>query len=369
MEQSACSGSILVCSHGFRRCTVIVGASVNEEIACQNGQVTEGEEEIISGEKNVIREMTSFSLNPGVEDFEITTFSGKKIRVCGNNVQRIPAGSSLNTAFVLKELSVDSVAVIAPIGTGKTGESLALAMQAKGFETLLCRREGTARTLNIRHLNGESTLFLEKPPYTVGSDTQAIIQQAQPRIVMATGVKSMDMLLVQELFKKTGVIKIFNPSSELLADAKLRNEWQSLVAGSDLLQVNLIEAGKILGRKFDKAEDIFEIADLGANITIVTMREKGAILLEQGKKAPITQAGFPVVSKDESGTGDAHLAAFVYYHYLNMRNAPIEICLAMASWIASEKAASIGPWSGIPTKEARRVKLFEIWPEGRKETK
>ncbi|MDP3244486.1 MAG: carbohydrate kinase family protein [bacterium] len=370
MEQStACAGSVLACSHGFIRCPVIVAASVNEEMACPDGQVIEGEEEFVWGEKNIVLGMNSFSLKPGEEVFEITAFSGRKIKFCGINVQRIPAGSSLNTAFVLKELDVDSVAVLAPIGTGRTGESLALAMQAKGFETLLCHREGTARTLNIRHANGDSTLFLEKPPYTVGQDTRAILQQARPRIVIGTGVKSMDMPLIQELFNRQGVIKVFNPSSELIVDAELRERWQALVAEADLLQVNLVEASKILGRKFDKAGDIFEISKLGANITIVTMREKGAILLEKGSKEPIVQPGFPVSSKDSSGAGDAHLAAFVYYRYLNERHAPVAVCFTMAGWLASGKAASFGPWSGIAKKEKRRAKLFEFWPEGNKEAK
>jgi sugar/nucleoside kinase (ribokinase family) len=364
-----CHDGLLTFTRGVEKCLVAVGPSVNEEISAVAKLPAPDADgfDFSVGRKAVVRSIERYPSGEGDETFEITSEGGDKITIAvkAETSRRFPAGSSINIAFTLNSLGISDIGVVAPIGTGKTGKFLERAMLERKLKLLLFERQGTALSLSIRDPStGESTVFCEKPPYKISEDILNRLRTFTPRVVFAASVKPMDLETVGAVFDGTQIC-VFMPNSELIRSQLHRQDLMSLISRSSIVQMNDDEAEGLLGGQFNAEnahERIKEFESYSQNIIIVTLGKYGAIMLEKGG-VPVLQPAFPVEAKDQTGAGDIHLAAFVYYYCLRGKKPPIEVCLRMAGWIAARKVANIGPWSGIPSREERKAKLLEWWKD------
>lgn len=370
MTPENCGSGLVAYTRRVEDSLVLVGPSVNKEIsgvAELPAPDPDGFYFLVGG-KNVVQSIDRSSFGEeGDERVEITSEGGEKITVImkAGSYLRFPAGSSINMAFGFHYLGISDIGIVGPIGTGKTGNFLERAMIDRGLKLFLPPRQGTALTLTVRDpVTKRSTSFCEKPPYQVSEGILSELRRFNSRVAFATSVRPIDLMLANAILENAPT-KVFVPNPDLIGSQLHRQDLTDLLSHSTIVQMNNDEAGALLGGGFNAEnalERVKEFKAYGQNIIIVTLGEYGSVMFEKDG-IPVLQPAFKVEARDQTGAGDIHLAAFVYYYCLRPQRPPINVCLAMAGWIAARKVATVGPWSGIPPKEERQAKLQELWPD------
>lgn len=354
-------------SEGFFKTQVLVGASANIELsgsADVNGHVKRGV-------KYTVTDLDEHTGKPGTQTFVIRLEDGHSVEVTMQTPEKLPAGGSINVAFVLQQLGVNGLGVIAPMGIGNGQQYLLGSLLARGVEHFIVQSDGgTARTLTVRDSKtGQSTLFCHKPEYRLSDSSVEVLQGVKPKVLILTSVKPADIRLVESLFENNardhgdGIIRHVNafvPNMSLIrstySSEENRLRLRRLIENTSLMQINELEAGVLLGKTFDNTEDdMYKLSDLGATVTVVTLGEKGAVAISNDGTY-IRQPAYQVHVVDTSGAGDTHLATLMYCHVLRQPRLSLEKSLMVAAWVASKKVTQIGPWSGVPKHE--EIELF-----------
>lgn len=354
---------------GITRARVIIGCSANIEVTAEAHLLPEALPGCTLGEKNTVRNVTIHRAVAGGEegtcDCEVVLADGRKFSLQLSHVrQGGAAGSSINIAFVLAQLGYSDVGVIAPVGRGRHSNAIQLALRQRNVEHGLFSAEGTAFALSVQDpASGISTIFCEKPPYETTRALVEAFSQFSPQIFVATGVKPIDVSLIEAAFAlMRSKCRVFSPHVELIRDRNMRRRLICLVKQSYLVHMNEQEAALFLGKdpKDSLTEaDLKAIADCGARISVVTLGAAGSFAIAAHGEI-FRCDGFPAEVKATCGAGDTHLATLLYYLWLGPVVRSFNEALAMASWVASRKMAHVGPWSGIPTLGEQTAKLKEL---------
>lgn len=340
--------------------SVLVGCSANLEMRVEAELARSDFPNEAMGQKHIVRQLTVTPTLSGGYECEILMPGDRTVRLSAHTGHvAVPAGSSVNTAFVLKKLGFWDVGVIAPIGRGRQGRSLKLALESEGIRFGLFPSDGTAFTLSVYDAGSDkTTLFCEKRPYGCTPGFVTELARFRPKLFVATSVKPGDLSLVEALFRRLPqeVIRVFVPHPELLKHPNLRGRLCALIAQANLVQINEREACLLMDKDAFVPDDIFRVAELGARRTVVTFGALGAAAVSDGQM--YRQEPFGVDAKDTSGAGDAHLTALLYHLWLQEEwSTDLSHALRFAGWVAASKVAHIGPWSGIPAQEERVRKL------------
>lgn len=343
---------------------VVVMPSVNMEVTGTDGCLPH-HDGIVPGKKQQVHTIVKFpGDDPNQLGFRVKmTGERDEVPVSGyiTNPSYLTAGGAVNVAFVLRLLGYESVCVAGPVGSGRDGMSVAQSLEHRGVRSLLWEGRGTRLTLTLRNHNGESTLLCEQPQYNTDQRLLDMLRECTfPRIVVAAGVKPMDLEVVEAMFGRRDVeVRIFAPHETLLEAADLRSRVAALAAQADLMQINDIEAKAFLGRPCFEPRMVREVASLGAETTVVTMGKRGAVAAVRGRSRHILQGVIHVDHpQDTSGLGDAHLAVLVYCMWIRSIGRPsLTHCLRAAAWVAARKLGKIGPTSGIPTVQELETRL------------
>lgn len=311
------------------------------------------------GRKNLVKSIETYRPDMDRVSFQVTLLGGEILTFEASDEREVSAGSSINVAMALQQWGI-KVGVFAPIGTGHGGRSLTLAMDAKKVPALLFTgMADTPRTLTVNPLDGgESTLFLVKPPYCVPPPVLDAVLSLNPKVTVATGVKSHDLDLIVPVFRKTGeVFRAFTPSNELLVTSRdnehVRKVLLELVDSTTLLQVNRDEAALLFGLDETSQVTRESVRRFGQEhmipYLVVTLGGKGAWLYEDTMEEVIHQEALRF-SEDvyTSGPGDAHLAALIYALIFLTERDP-KVSLEVAAFVAGHKCQHVGPWSGLPS--------------------
>lgn len=317
------------------------------------------------GDKNLVASISdTFDPETGKQIFRVTFRSEHVLEKAVEPGHWGPAGSSFNVAMALRMWGVHKPAVFAPIGAGPGGDSLKLTFQRDGLlPALFESHAGTPRTLTIRDSRGQSTLLCRKVEYLVARSVWDWVAHAgRHKMVIATGVKPMDMPLVNQVyFHQERATRVLTPHKELIKDEALRLALLNLFRRTHLLQVNSHEASLLLEEEVTLANAESAAVRLrelsgGAALVIITLGAEGAVL--STPDGVLHQEIFPVEVLDPSGGGDAHLAAFIYCHFkLKLKFAP---SLRVAAWVASRVISKVGPWVGLPTGGQLHDKMVEL---------
>lgn len=94
----------------------------------------------------------------------------------------------------------------------------------------------------------------------------------------------------------------------------------------------------------------YRLADLGPQVTAVTLGVHGSVALAEG--TIIRQPAYPVDTVDTTGCGDVFHAGFIYGL---LHQWPVRQSLDFASWAAAQVSRTMGGRAGIPPKAA--------WPQ------
>lgn len=338
----------------------LVGPSVNLEFTVS--AVLPDSPLYIKGEKNQASRVTPYTDRDGKPAFAVDTLSGESFCVVANESQTLPAGSSINIGVVMRKLGAVAVTVFAPIGRGDGGRSVRRSMEEFGIKTAFFTGvNGTPRTLTVRDPNGlGSTLFCAKSGYSVDPEVVDRLKILTPQVLVFSSVKPSDLHLVEELYRAHRMApKVLIPHADLLR-VEYRSRLLALIRDADILQVNDIEAGLLLGLKF-RTRHMKKLAALGARLTVVTMGARGSVAKEIGERRVIKTGAELVAVEDSSGAGDTHLASLVYYRYLRQEGSlSTHDCLRMAGWIAGQKVRHIGSWQGIPSRDQCEEKVRSL---------
>ncbi len=341
-------------SSSFRGCRAVCGPSVNVEITVQVA------DELPSGNfkrgKNRVAKIEHFVDTGQNVFYGVHLLDGSVIEIpVSGSAKETPAGSSMNVAMALRHWG-ENVGVFAPTGPGEGAASIRLSLERAGVNLALFNgMKNTPRTLTVREPGGGSTLFMVKPPYTLPEGVLAELCSCNPTVVVATGVKVLDLPVVAPMFlKKLGRYRALTPGPDLIGHEPSRLTLLALCACTDVLQVNEEEALRFLGSSDSEvqARHVGELQQLTqAAMVVVTLSSRGAFFYDSNRPREVVFQPGSGPAVDSSGAGDAHLSGLVWGMFLRDRPSYPRNALYLARCVAGLKCQHVGPWSGLPTRQ------------------
>ena len=222
-------------------------------------------------------------------------------------------GKGINVSRVLSELDVKSVAT--GFIAGFTGKALKEEMQKFGIETLFTELPDGFSRINIKIKSGEETEINGQGPAVseeylnkfLGS--LSVLKNGDVLILAGSVPKSVpDNIyeIIMEKFSGNGIKFVVDASGELLKKVLSLKPY--------LIKPNHIELGEIFGVEIntpDEAEIYArKLQDMGAENVIVSMAEKGALLIDEKGESHFCEALKGEVI-NSVGAGDSMLAGFL----------------------------------------------------------
>ena len=222
-------------------------------------------------------------------------------------------GKGINVSRVLSELDIKSVAT--GFIAGFTGKALKEEMQSLGIETLFTELPDGFSRINIKIKSGEETEINGQGP-TVSEeylnkflDSLSVLKEGDALILAGSVPKSVpDNIyeIIMERFSDKGIKFVVDASGELLKKVLPLKPY--------LIKPNHIELGEIFGVEINTPEtaEIYarKMQSMGAENVIVSMAEKGALLLDENGESHFCKALEGEVI-NSVGAGDSMLAGFL----------------------------------------------------------
>jgi len=311
------------------------------------------------GRKNDVRHIVSRPAAGGKETvFTISPVAGEDLVLTADRAaaDTFVAGSAWNWARALSSLGATSIGVSGPVASVSDKRMFIDEARRRSFTPHLFCGGAMATTLNVRDPAGRgSTLFCVREPYRVPVTVRAELLSARAKILLLGSLRPHDLELAQMIVGAGNADEVVIVANEELLSAAYWPMLGNLLTRATVFQMNHVEAERLVGGPLNR-DRIRGLNRLGPKIVIVTLDKDGTVLVERGQE-PIFQPSFPVRQVDDCGAGDAHLAAFVYYHLLHPVLLPLSVCLKMAVWIAGRTVEHVGPVNGIPGQEEREAQL------------
>lgn len=222
-------------------------------------------------------------------------------------------GKGINVSRVLSELDIKSVAT--GFIAGFTGKALKEEMQNFGIETLFTELPDGFSRINIKIKSGEETEINGQGP-TVSEeyldkflDSLSVLKEGDVLVLAGSVPKSVpDNIyeIIMERFSGKGIKFVVDASGELLKKVLPLKPY--------LIKPNHIELGEIFGIEIntpDEAEIYAKkLQDMGALNVIVSMAEKGALLIDENGESHFCDALKGEVI-NSVGAGDSMLSGFL----------------------------------------------------------
>lgn len=222
-------------------------------------------------------------------------------------------GKGINVSRVLSELDIKSVAT--GFIAGFTGKALKEEMQNLGIETLFTELPDGFSRINIKIKSGEETEINGQGP-TVSEeyldkflDSLSVLKNGDVLVLAGSVPKSVpDNIyeIIMERFSDKGIKFVVDASGELFKKVLPLKPY--------LIKPNHIELGEIFGVEIntpDEAEIYArKLQDMGALNVIVSMAEKGTLLLDENGESHFCEALEGEVI-NSVGAGDSMLSGFL----------------------------------------------------------
>lgn len=222
-------------------------------------------------------------------------------------------GKGINVSRVLSELDIKSVAT--GFIAGFTGKALKEEMQNLGIETLFTELPHGFSRINIKIKSGEETEINGQGP-TVSEEyldkflgSLSVLKNGDVLVLAGSVPKSVPdnvYEIIMERFSDKGIKFVVDASGELLKKVLPLKPY--------LIKPNHIELGEIFGVEIntpDEAEIYArKLQDMGALNVIVSMAEKGALLIDENGESHFCDALKGEVI-NSVGAGDSMLAGFL----------------------------------------------------------
>ncbi len=253
------------------------------------------------------------TLNPAV-DYVVHTGAMQLGLVNRTSAEEIYiGGKGINVSFVLKELGIPSRAL--GFVAGFTGDAIEKGVQEKGIESDFVHLESGFSRINLKIRSAEETELNGQGPLI---SEAALAELFQKLDCLEDG----DTLVLAGSVPNTLPPDVYERILCRIADRKIRTAVDA--SGELLLRVlrykpflikpNHHELAELFGTSLHSLEDIAKYAmklkEMGAQNVLVSMAEKGALLVDENAALHVCGAYRGTV-KNSVGAGDSMLAGFL----------------------------------------------------------
>ncbi len=222
-------------------------------------------------------------------------------------------GKGINVSLILRELSVDSVAM--GFLAGFTGEALEREIAARGIGTDFVRLSSGLTRINVKIRSDTETDVNGEGPTVLPEDVEALYEKLNcletGDILVLAG--SIPATLPSELYEQIleriserGILVTVDATGELLL--------RTLKYKPFLIKPNREELSELLGVAVESQEDALRYAKqlqaMGARNVLVSMGGDGAVLLDEHGKRHVEDV-FCGEVKNTVGAGDSMVAGFL----------------------------------------------------------
>lgn len=222
-------------------------------------------------------------------------------------------GKGINVSFVLKELGFSSKAL--GFIAGFTGDAIEKGVQEKGIETDFVKLEKGFSRINFKIKSGEETELNGKGPEIKGCNVESLFNKLDTMesgdVLVLAG--SIPACLPDDIYEKI-LEKLSDKNIKSIVDATGELLLNVLPFRPYLIKPNNFELAEMFDTELKTNDDIIKYAralkNMGAQNVLVSMAEKGAILVDEKDEVHI----YPVCKgevKNSVGAGDSMLAGFL----------------------------------------------------------
>lgn len=249
-------------------------------------------------------------------------------------------GKGINVSLVLNELGVKSKAL--GFIAGFTGEAIENGIRKMGTDTDFIRLESGFSRINIKIKSGEETELNAQGPYIDKTAVNSLFMKLK-------SLKDGDTLVLAGSIPKSLPDDIYEKILGFLADRKIKtvvDAEKNLLKNTlkykpFLIKPNNFELEQLFGEKMENDEEIVSAAlklqQMGALNVLVSMGERGAILVDENKEV---HKALPICGmvKNSVGAGDSMIAGFL----AGMENGDYEYALRLGNSAGAATAFSSG---------------------------
>lgn len=222
-------------------------------------------------------------------------------------------GKGINVSLILNELGFRSKTL--GFIAGFTGDAIEKGVREKGVETDFVRLEKGLCRINIKIKSDEETELNGLGPEIKEKDLQSLYEKLDMMndgdVLVLAG--SIPLGLTDDIYEKI-LERLGGKNIKVAVDATGKLLLNVLPFKPYLIKPNDIELGEMFGVQLGGNEDIIKYArklrDMGARNVLVSMAEKGAILVDENDGVHICPVCKGKV-KNSVGAGDSMLAGFL----------------------------------------------------------
>lgn len=226
----------------------------------------------------------------------------------------LPGGKGINVSQVLSNLGMDNMAL--GIVGGFTGDYLVKLLKEKNVDEDLIFQDDILTRINVKVRSGSETAINGQGPNICEETKNKLLDQFKnlndgDYLVLAGKIPpSMPSDFYLEIMKL-----IQHKDVEVVVDAEREQLKESLSYGPFLIKPNEEELGSVFNVEINSDSDVIhyakELQKLGARNVLVSLGEKGAILVTEGNK--VYSGNSPKGKLVNSvGAGDSMVAGFLY---------------------------------------------------------
>jgi ribokinase len=267
----------------------------------------------------------------------------------GEDLQMIPGGKGANQAAAVAKLGVD-VAMVGRVGNDIFGQKLIEGLSTTGVNTDCVFTElnsisGTA--LIIVDQNGQNSIVVSPGANAKVSQADILANEwllSQSKILLLQFEIPIDVVnYAVEIAVKHNIRVILNP-------APASKISKGLFSNIDIVIPNEIEASHLTGVKvvdLKTAETAARVLlDLGVRAVVVTLGDKGALLVSPAEKLYLPARKVPVI--DTTAAGDAFVGGLAA---ALIQGFPLEESVGYATCAGAIAVTRFGAQTSLPTKE------------------
>lgn len=249
-------------------------------------------------------------------------------------------GKGINVSVILNRLGVKSVAM--GFAAGFTGDAILSELENCGVETDFVMLEKGISRINVKVKAGDETELNGIGPDISEKETAELFKKLEnlcegDTLVLAGSVpKSLPKDIyctIMERIKDKNVRFVVDAEGELLLNTLKYKPF--------LIKPNHHELGGFFGKKLEDTDEIIlyakKLKEMGAENVLVSMAEKGAVLIDEKGDSEFCPA-FKGEVKNSVGAGDSMIAGFL----AGIEKGDFSYALKLGSAAGSATAFSVG---------------------------
>ena len=248
----------------------------------------------------------------------------------------LPGGKGTNVSIVLKNLGISSTAL--GFVAGFTGDEIVRELEETGIHTDFVKmKEGISR-INLKlssidgtEINGQGP-DIPKEQLDMLMERLMVLKEGDILVLAGSIPATMPSDIYEQIMEK-----LYDRKVTIIVDATKDLLLNVLKYHPFLIKPNHHELGEIFNVELSEWDDVVPYAkklqEMGAVNVLVSMGEKGGVLVSDGGRVIATKATATVV-KNSVGAGDSSVAGFIA-GWLEKKNYDYAFSMAMATGGAS----------------------------------